>query len=293
MASDDHLKLNLPDVVHNSIKQVYERLTSFTNNDFITDELYLPSTHLLQSRGKMIRPTMVLLGAHILNYSLESFVDLASAIELLHVSSLVHDDIIDKERERRGVDSVNYKFNNNYAILAGDALISKAIQLSSKYGSNVMYSISDAAMKMCAGESIDYKYQNNISKIDVDKYIKIAILKTASLIGTSSSIAAIYKDHKSKINMYDYGLNLGIAFQIRDDILEFTQSTSTYASKKAGKEANIVNILKLQEKISKKEAISKAISMNNKYVLRAISGIKEIDLNGMLSNYANLILIKE
>ena len=285
----DKLGLDIPSEVLEGLELVKQRIESLQIDEFVINDLYLPSTHLLRTSGKMIRPMMVLLGARVIGEKIERFVDLASAIELLHVSSLVHDDIVDKERMRRNMESVNMKFGGSSALLAGDALISKGIQLSSKYGSNVIYAIASATMDMCAGEVLDFKYKNKKSALDINVYIKIAQLKTASLIGLSGSIAAIAKGASVKRELYEYGKNLGIAFQIRDDVSEFLETTDPIGKRRVRSEANIVNVLK--KEVKEPIALQKAKEMNSLYINRALKEVSNLELSKILTSYANIIRI--
>src|SRR5271154_1219981 len=127
----DEFAQALPKEVKQALALTTRRLGSFRNSDFLTADLFAPSTYLLRMGGKMLRPSLLFLGAKAINERCSDYVDLAAAIELLHVSSLIHDDIIDNGKLRRGIKAVNAKYGNEAALLAGNALISKAIQLSS------------------------------------------------------------------------------------------------------------------------------------------------------------------
>ncbi len=274
----DFLK-ELPSSIRKLLDEVSERI-SFSGDAFILDELLLPSTHLLNAKGKLLRPTLVLLGAYAIGENPAEFIDIAAAIELLHVSSLVHDDIIDKDKFRRSVQTVNEAYGFEAAILAGDALIAKAIQLAAKYGQKVIERISATAMEMCAGELLDYKCQSTSS--DSNTYLKIARLKTASIIGAACSISGIYKGSSYSANLYDYGINAGIAFQIRDDMLDYGTEN------KAGNNVNIVHAL-ASSGIAVEEAKAKAKKLNNSYIGKALESIEGMQGSSVLKRYAELI----
>ena len=248
------------------MKLASARLKGFKSSDFVTEELYKPSTHLLNGRGKLLRPALVFLGAHSIGERCADFVDLAAAIELLHASSLVHDDIIDRGMVRRGRETVNARYGDRVALLAGDALISKAIQLSSRYGERIMREASEAALHMCAGELMDYRIQRSGKTLSVDQYLRIAELKTAALMGTSCSIVASYKNSKARQALCRYGTNMGIAFQIRDDVLDFMNSDE-YSG------ANIVASMRRGHGLDINKAVEKAVKLNRAYVKSAVHGL--------------------
>jgi len=288
MRVHSNFKPGLPKNVKQSLSKTLSKLNSFRSDDFVIDELFRPSTHLLNRKGKLLRPALVFLSAQALREDSLKFVDLAAAIELLHVSSLVHDDIIDKELFRRGKRAVNVVCGNEIAILAGDALISKAIQLSSKYGKEVLYSISSAALEMCAGELLDYGSQRSNTKPDVRKYLEIARLKTASLLGTSCSIVSVYKRSPATKELYNYGVNLGMAFQIRDDILDFMEPDGR-AKNKTEAEANIVELIRQKHGVGTKEALQKAAGLNRSYIRQAIDELRNKRISKLLEPYARMI----
>jgi len=246
--------------VSSNLKKLVRRLKSIDESEFITRKLYEPSTLLLKVPGKLLRPMLVFTGSKIVDNDtrLSKFIDLAAAIELLHVSSLVHDDIIDRSTTRRGIKAVHVKYGLNSALLAGDALISKAIQLAAKYGNKVINKIAYTAMEMCAGEMLDTALRNNATE---NAYLRVAELKSASLIGTSFSIAAVYAKSNMANALYRIGHNFGIAFQIRDDVLDFLEGEE----QDGVKSTNIVSIIR-KHRSSTKEAVERAIQLNNKFI---------------------------
>jgi octaprenyl-diphosphate synthase len=282
---------NLPKDVRQSLNKTLLKIRSFKNSDFIVDGLFRPSVHLLKSGGKLLRPSLLFLSAKAMGESCNGFVDLAAAIELLHVSSLIHDDIIDKGTYRRGVKTVNSLYGDSAALLAGNALISKAILLSSKYGKGVMDAVADTAMQMSAGELMDYHSQKGNKTISKEDYLNIAKFKTASLMGTSCNIVAIYKKSNLKSMLYNYGFNIGLAFQIRDDIMDYAESKKDY-SKNAKSGANIVTLIKQKEDLSTKESLEIAIKLNQFYIKKALAQIKGKKVGKSLEPYAKMIEVK-
>ncbi len=276
--------INVPSDVSRSVSAVKRRIFALDKKDFINHELYLPSSHILNSKGKYLRPTLVLLSAHSVGADPKSYVDLAAAAELLHTSSLVHDDIIDRDRTRRGVPAVHVKYGTEAAILGGDALISKAIQLSSAYGKRVMDSMANAALEMCAGELLDYSFYKERKIPDIAEYLEIARLKSASLIGASCSSVPIHKQDKRAKEFYSFGLNFGIAFQIKDDISDINEEKRSKRNK-----PNLIISISKHEGLSNKEAADKAEIIMDKYIREGLSSIKSAKTRETLSKYAELL----
>ena len=262
----------LPKEIPMYLQKTTDLCRSFGIKDFIVRELSEPSTLLLNRNGKMLRPMLVFLSARAFDEKLDNYIDMAASIELLHISSLVHDDIIDKGETRRGGSAVNKQYGNEMAILAGDALISKSIHLSSRYGEKVMKFISSISIEMCAGEALDFTFQREKKTPDVNDYIKIATLKSASLIGAAGSAAPIYLEDDAAEKMQDFGRNLGIAFQIRDDLDDFSEGEEKEHM------PNIVSSLIAHKSMSEKEAVDEAGKMNSKYVDLALDSL--LGING-------------
>lgn len=275
----------LPDDVSSCVERVSSRLSSFRASDFLERELLGPSVHLLGARSKLLRPTLVLLGAKAVGEKPSRFIDLAVAAELIHVSSLVHDDIVDCDTERRGLDAVHVKYGSEMAILAGDALISKAVELASEYGKAVLQSISRATMSMCAGEALDYRYQKLRKVPDMKQYSRIATLKSGALIGASWNAVAVYKSSRIARQMYDSGCDLGVAFQVRDDILDFIRATKT-----SGMIPNAVTSI-MRNGMGKYDATVEAMKLNNSRIDAAVRRLSGTRAGDMLSSYSQLVRV--
>lgn len=282
--------ISLPTDVRKSLDSVSKRIASFSAQEFVNPQLYEPSVHLLKAKGKLLRPTLVLLGAHFLDQKPLEYVDLALSAELIHISSLIHDDIIDRDKTRRGVDTVHGKYGNEAAILAGDALISKAVLIASRYGNEVLSAMSDASMKMCAGELLDYNFQKAQSLPKITECLNIASLKSASLIATCCNIAAIHKKDARSQEMYLFGNDLGVAFQIRDDIIDYK------AWSQKGREGrlipNIVLSIEAEKGVSESSALIEAEKLKEKYVKSAYSKVGNGMPAKLLKDYADLIIMK-
>ncbi len=265
-----------------ALQEVKNDLNGKFHWKFSSQNLEKSTFHLLNVNGKLLRPTLVFVGAESVGLNSMKFVDLAIAIEYLHISSLIHDDIIDKDEMRRGIETVHNKYGIENAILAGDALIARAVALSSAYGENVVKKNAEAAFLMCDGESMDFCTQRRNFEMNLETYMDIATKKTASLISTSISIAAVTEKLGEGIigRLSKAGELLGVAFQVRDDVINAVGSFEL--GKRPGnddKKFNRPNIVSVFEYsgLGKKEAIEKSIQIISNNVRDAIQELSEFE----------------
>lgn len=180
--------------------------------------------YILESGGKNIRPLLVLSFAKLLEEEdLDNLVPLAISMEYLHTASLLHDDVVDKADTRRGKPSANTVFGNDTVVLTGDYMYANSLYLFSKYGNIEMIKVvSDAVKKMAEGQLLELK---KIADFDLteEEYFKIIDGKTAVLFAACAYVGANYsKADENLLNQaYQYGINIGRAFQIVDDILDY------------------------------------------------------------------------
>lgn len=211
------------------VKLMHAMLGSAKNESIIRISQYV-----LASRGKMIRPALVMLSARAVRNHIEKLMDppvevhtdklkqVAAAIELLHIASLVHDDVIDHSKYRHNKPTINYKNGNDVAIALGDYLYAQASDLIAGCGSlDVIRCISAATKSMCEGELVQVCERKNLDLLK-ERYLSIVSKKTASLFAVACQsgtlISEAHDDHIQALR--SYGLNLGIAFQITDDYLD-------------------------------------------------------------------------
>jgi octaprenyl-diphosphate synthase len=173
------------------------------------------------AQGKMLRSKLILKIAGVTDDSIK----LCSVVEMIHAASLLHDDVIDEADTRRGKPSINALFNNKTSIMLGDILYSKAFTELSQMDKRVSYTISNAVTLLSIGEMIDVDLTNEFNT-SYDKYFDMIFKKTASLIEASAKAAAILCG-KDETAFALYGKNLGLAFQMIDDILDITQDSAT------------------------------------------------------------------
>lgn len=198
-------------------------------------ELNQSSSHLLKAGGKRIRPVFVLLGGKWGNYDVKRLKHVAVPLELIHMASLVHDDVIDDADKRRGKDTVRTKWDNKVAMYAGDYIFARALAIASQLPNPQLHRIlSDAIVEVCKGEIEQVKDLNNWDQ-NFRTYLRRIKRKTALLIAISCQMGAVASDASEALirKMYWYGYNVGMAFQITDDILDFT-GTEKQLGKPAG-----------------------------------------------------------
>lgn len=189
--------------------------------------LYDAASHLIVNGGKRLRPYMVIRSCQILKGKVSNAMPAASAVEMVHNFTLVHDDIMDNDEMRHGVPTVHKKFGMPIAILAGDVLFSKAFQvitdskLSTNATTQLVSRLAKACVDVCEGQLLDVKMAEERKIPSQAEYITMIGKKTAALFDVSCAMGAICATNKIKdiSNMSSFGRNLGIAFQITDDLI--------------------------------------------------------------------------
>ena len=187
--------------------------------------LYNPVSYFLSLEGKRIRPILTMLSCDLFDGNYKDSLDAALAVEVFHNFSLVHDDIMDEAPLRRGNQTVHQKWDLSTAILSGDVMLILAYQLFENYNKNIFVALaklfSKTAVEVCEGQQLDIDF-SKLNDINSTKYLNMVELKTAVLIGASMKMGAIVakaSDNEQE-NIYEFGKNLGIAFQIQDDFLD-------------------------------------------------------------------------
>jgi len=184
------------------------------------------SRYIVASGGKRLRPLIVLLAARAFGYSGEQHVRAAAIIEFIHTATLLHDDVVDSSSRRRGRDSANTVFGNQASVLVGDFLYSRSFQMMVDIGSmRVMQILADATNTIAAGEVLQLM---NVHDPDTseESYRQVIYRKTARLFEAGAQIAAVLAERpdSEEAAMIEYGRNLGVAFQLVDDALDFDAS---------------------------------------------------------------------
>lgn len=201
--------------------------------------LYDPISYIMNIGGKRMRAILLLLSNQIFSKDLTLALKPAIGIEVFHNFTLIHDDIMDNAPLRRGMQTIHEKWDNNTAILSGDTMMIQAYQLilktPDKYLHEVLSLFSDTAVSVCEGQQFDMDFEitNNVTLQD---YISMIEKKTAILLATSLKIGAIIggASHVDANNLYEFGRNIGIAFQIKDDLLDAYGDPEKFGKKIGG-----------------------------------------------------------
>lgn len=211
-----------------SLKEIQEIINNaIISNKFLNKpaELYEPVNYSLSSGGKRLRPSFLIMACDMFNGNIQDAVSPALGIELFHNFTLLHDDIMDKSPIRRGRPTVYKKWNSNRAILSGDTMFALAYEYMLKINKDILPDVLEVfnktAIQVCEGQQYDMNFENNIN-ISLENYIEMIHLKTAVLLAASLKIGAIIAkaDKKDSELIYDFGINTGIAFQLKDDLLD-------------------------------------------------------------------------
>ena len=285
-------RTSLPEGVEAAIVATRKRLAGLGSNDFLDPALAAPAMELLNRGGKLFRPAILFMGALAVGEEPINYIDLAVAVELLHSSSLMHDDVIDEDERRRGDATVHEKYGEHAAVIAGDALISKAVQQACNYGAPVVEYVSKAAMEMCAGEMVDYRCQRECTIPSIGQYLRIIELKSASLIGASAAAPAIHKKSPHAASLESFGRGVGMAFQIRDDIIDWlgidVSDSLPSTTDRIAFRPNIISSLTNGGGKTEREAVSEAVSLNNRYISEAVMRAEEVGAAD-LAAYASIV----
>jgi geranylgeranyl diphosphate synthase type II len=188
-------------------------------------ELYEPISYLMALGGKRMRPVLVLLSAELFGGDIHEALDAAIGIELFHNFTLMHDDIMDKAPLRRGMPAVHAKWNENAAILSGDVMFVEAYKMMIRVDDRILRDVldvfSDTASGVCQGQQADINFEQR-KEVSIDEYLLMIRQKTAILLAGSMQIGALIggADKKQARLLYEFGVNLGLTFQLQDDILD-------------------------------------------------------------------------
>lgn len=188
-------------------------------------ELYEPITYLMQLGGKRLRPALVLMATDLFDGEIKKAIPAALAIETFHNFTLMHDDIMDKAPLRRGKQTVHVKWSESVAILSGDVMFVEAFKLMIQVEANILPQVlkvfNNTAVGVCEGQQIDMNFETS-TEVSIADYLEMIRLKTAVLLGGALKIGALIGNSSvtDADKLYDFGVNLGIAFQLQDDILD-------------------------------------------------------------------------
>ena len=187
------------------------------------------TAHLVEAGGKRVRPLLTLAAARLLGYEGSHHHLLAATVEFIHTATLLHDDVVDESRQRRGRPTANLLWDNKSSVLVGDYLFARSFQLMTETGSmRVMEILSNAAATIAEGEVLQLTAAQDLATTE-DIYLQVVRGKTAALFSAATEVGGVIAGGTpAQVGaLYDYGDALGIAFQIVDDILDYSGATET------------------------------------------------------------------
>jgi geranylgeranyl diphosphate synthase type II len=201
--------------------------------------LYKPISYILSIGGKRLRPLLAMLMCDVYGSAPEKAIHAAMAVEIFHNFTLVHDDVMDHAALRRGKQTVHEKWNLNTAILSGDAMMIRAYQFLENYDNDLHKPLtklfSNTALQVCEGQQLDVDFEER-EDVTIEEYLQMIIYKTSVLIGAAMKMGALIAnvpDNEAQ-KVYDFGLNLGIAFQLKDDYLDTFGNAEIFGKKIGG-----------------------------------------------------------
>lgn len=249
--------------------------------------LYKPIEYILSLGGKRVRPAITLMACNLYAENITSAIKPALGLEIFHNFTLLHDDIMDKAEMRRGKPTVHKKWSDNTAILSGDVMQIEAYkwvaETPEKYLKKTLDAFSKTAAEICEGQQLDMEFEqrNNVSE---NEYIEMIRLKTAVLIATGCQIGAWIggATDEDAQTLYDFGCNIGLAFQLKDDLLDVYGNAKTFGKRIGGdilcnkKTFLLINALHLA-KDKDTETLNYWLNQNNPaYEKEKISGVTAI-----------------
>lgn len=256
--------------------------------------LYEPIKYILSLEAKRVRPLLVLLSGNAFGANINAMTHAAMAIEIFHNFSLVHDDIMDRAPLRRGKPSIHEKWNENQAILSGDAMLIEAYKMLALTGNENLKEILDlfnrTAIQVCEGQQLDMDFESR-KDVTAQEYIEMISLKTAVLLGCSMKIGARLGNasKKDSDHMYNFGKLCGIAFQIQDDYLDAFGNPENVGKKLGGdivenkKTFLLVKALELADESTKNELqeiyFQNFHSSSNTKVNRVLEVFKKLNID--------------
>jgi geranylgeranyl diphosphate synthase type II len=203
------------------------------------NNLYEPIRYILSLGGKRLRPVLTLMATEVFDVDCQKALAAATAVEVFHNFSLIHDDIMDDAPLRRGNETVHEKWNINTGILSGDAMLILAYQYFEAYEPKIFQELaklfSKTALEVCEGQQYDVDFETR-DDVTIPEYLKMIEYKTAVLVASAMKMGAIVAEttEENKNLIYDFGLNLGLAFQLQDDYLDAFGNPETFGKQVGG-----------------------------------------------------------
>ena len=208
---------------------------SFAEQNFVKEPklLYEPIEYTLSQGGKRLRPVLLLAGCDLFGGECDKAINAAIGIEVFHNFTLLHDDIMDKSPLRRGKETVYKRWNENIAILSGDTMFALAyryfLNAPHKNMEQILKVFTETAIEVCNGQQYDMNFET-ADTVSLDEYLSMIRQKTAVLLAGALKIGSLYAEcsEKDRNHLYDFGINIGIAFQLQDDLLDAFGDEKTF-----------------------------------------------------------------
>lgn len=246
--------------------------------------LYDPITYIMNLGGKRLRPALVLIATDLFNGDVKAAMPAALAIETFHNFTLIHDDIMDNAPLRRGKKTVHEKWGVNNAILSGDVMMVEANKQLAKVNTSVLKDVlntfNKTAQGVCEGQQLDMEFETR-DDVSIPEYINMIRLKTAVLVGGAMKLGAIISEVSAEQTelIYDFGENLGLAFQLQDDILDVYGDPEKFGKQVGGDiiaNKKTFLLLSLQQVVNKEDEQLLFDQFTNSDLDQKIAGITEL-----------------
>ncbi|WP_066834480.1 polyprenyl synthetase family protein [Rufibacter ruber] len=203
------------------------------------DELYAPIRYMMELGGKRVRPVLTLLGAYLFHDDVDKALMPAIGVEVFHNFTLMHDDIMDQAPLRRGKETVHEKWNTNTAILSGDVMLVRAYEfflgIEPEKLATALQLFSTCAAQVCEGQQLDMEFEAR-QDVQIDEYLHMIKLKTAVLLGFALEVGALINNAapEDARHLKEFGINMGLAFQLRDDLLDVYGDQAKFGKRVGG-----------------------------------------------------------
>ena len=249
-------------------------------------ELYEPIRYIMALGGKRMRPLLVLLAYRLFKKDDDQIIDQAISVEVFHNFTLMHDDIMDNAPLRRGKETVHEKWDSNVAILSGDVMLVKAYEFLAQSPSgdirDILKAFNDCALGVCEGQQFDMNFEST-SKVQEAEYLEMIKMKTAILLGYSLQLGAMLAESSNENChlLYDFGCDIGIGFQLMDDLLDVYADQDKFGKQVGGdiiankKTFLMIKALELANEAQRKQLNHwiGAVSFNNTDKVEAVTAI--------------------
>lgn len=279
--------------------------------------LFEPIRYALNTGGKRLRPTLTLLCAYGCGADMNEASDAAAAIEIFHNFTLLHDDVMDKADLRRGRPTVATKFGTEAAILSGDAMLTLSTEMISRYGMAMLSIFNRTAMEVYMGQQYDMDFEAR-DDVHESEYIEMIRLKTAVLLGCACQLGAMVAEKPGNA-LYDYGVKLGLGFQLMDDLLDSFGNTQVFGKEIGGDIKNrkktwlLINAMQeapvevesvyntkrddalvndIKDIYTRLNLPERCLALINRYSEEAIAALDGVDLNDEVRTYLYNLALK-